>query len=290
MVNTVGTGTKTTPASSSPGITSPSPISARNPSDAAGVAAGGPGGDVATPPVAVVRGGVTGESSQCGSGSDGSGGGDGGGAPSYYGGVSYVKLTAPVSVPLELNLEKFCTEFTGNAPPAQGLDLGEAVDSLDGLAGIPSVSAAPLPAADGATSRSGRSATAVAAAAAAAGDEKSSSDRISVDLSMREGWLSGGGLTGGTGTKSGAVERESESGNGNDPFRFPSPLGKAREGEEGGVGSEARGRAWAGAGVKAANKLGNVFRDSTNSSNGGTGSGGVRETATERRKRQQKVT
>ena len=265
---------KATSSSSSPGIiasssTSSSPPSAGNPPNAP-TAAGDSGGDVATPPVAVVGGGSTGKSSQSG----------GSGGSLSYGGVSYVKLTAPVSVPLELSLERFCTDFTGNAPPAQGLDLGEAVGSLDGLAGIPSVSAAPE---GGAARRSGRS----TATAAAAGDKSSSSDGISVDLSMREGWSSGG-AAGGAAGESGAGEGEG----GDDPFRFPSPLGTVREEEEEGgarSGMGARGRAGLGAG-SAKKKLASVLRDSTNSSSG-TGSvvGGVRETATEKSRRLQKV-
>lgn len=43
----------------------------------------------------------------------GRGGGDVSGTT---GGVSYVKLKAPVSVPRGLDLERFCTKFTANSP------------------------------------------------------------------------------------------------------------------------------------------------------------------------------
>lgn len=43
--------------------------------------------------------------------------GRGGGDDSVTaGGISYVKLKAPVSVPRGLDLERFCTEFTANSP------------------------------------------------------------------------------------------------------------------------------------------------------------------------------
>lgn len=74
---------------------------------------------------------LLGESSSGGSG--GSGGGGSGGNNSGGGGresdsrseswgVSYVKLTSPVSIPLELDLSRFCTRYTGN-PPVD--DLGQ---------------------------------------------------------------------------------------------------------------------------------------------------------------------
>lgn len=67
--------------------------------------------------------GVDGASSKNSSSRNVSGGRVGGGAGSAsFGGMSYVKLRAPVSIPKQLDLERFCTVYTGNSPTD---DLGE---------------------------------------------------------------------------------------------------------------------------------------------------------------------
>ncbi|CAM9760874.1 unnamed protein product, partial [Laminaria digitata] len=70
------------------------------------------------------------------------GGGTGSGSGSGSSGVSYVKLTAPVSIPLSLDLSRFCTRYTGN-PPVD--ELGQAVESLKAL-GLPPTPAETAPA------------------------------------------------------------------------------------------------------------------------------------------------
>ncbi|CAM9603860.1 unnamed protein product [Discosporangium mesarthrocarpum] len=58
------------------------------------------------------------------------GGGRGGVIGGDIGSTWFVKLTDPVSVPRELDLQRFCTKFTAN-PPVD--DLGERVCSVSGL-------------------------------------------------------------------------------------------------------------------------------------------------------------
>ncbi|CBJ26870.1 hypothetical protein Esi_0048_0091 [Ectocarpus siliculosus] len=230
---------------------------------AAAVDAGGSSEGVvaSTPPVAVVGGGSTGASSRSGSSGSGvtsGGGGGGGGGGRSYGGVSYVKLSSPVSVPLELDLERFCSGYTGNAPAE---DLGKQVDSLDGLGILPRAPRSPsafasLRAAGTGLCAAIRAAPKSAAAASSGGGgggEKRASDDVSVDLFAREGWSSTSSLT---------------------------SSGRDGVGEGGGGGSAAPG-----VNRRALGPLG----ETTNSSTGGGGIGdrrrGIRETVAERRER-----
>ncbi|CAM9650112.1 unnamed protein product [Ectocarpus sp. 8 AP-2014] len=242
-----------------------------SPEDDAGCAAtvdagGSSEGVVAsTPPVAVVGGGSTGASSR--SGSSGSGAtsvtsGGGGGGSRSYGGVSYVKLASPVAVPLELDLERFCSGYTGNAPAE---DLGKQVDSLDGLGILPRAPRSPsafasLRAAGTGLCAAIRAAPKPAAAASSSGGggrggggEKRASDDVSVDLFAREGWSSTSSLT---------------------------SSGRDGGGKGGGGGSAAPG-----VNRRALGRLG----ETTNGSSGGGGIGnrrrGIRETVSERRER-----
>ncbi|CAN0096476.1 unnamed protein product, partial [Hapterophycus canaliculatus] len=220
----------------------------------AAAAGGGSDGGVTPPPPAIVGGGSTGESSRSG-GDGGSGSGSHGGVLRSYGGVSYVKLRTPVSVPLVLDLEQFCTEYTGNAPSET---LGKGVDSLDGL-GIPSSPSPSCPAGAGAMVNATPKKTATAAARGGGGGgggvggrARPSDDGVSVDLSMREGWSSG--------------------------RQAAAAAGRGQAGDDdwaaaGGDGDEG-----------ASNKPGGALWDSTNRRSGG-GSRGVRETATEKGRR-----
>ncbi|CAN0546004.1 unnamed protein product, partial [Ectocarpus sp. 12 AP-2014] len=162
-------------------------------------------------------------------------------------------------VPLELDLERFCSGYTGNAPAE---DLGKQVDSLDGL-GIPRVPRSPSAFASLRAAGTGLCA-AIRAAPKLAGDassngggggggEKRASDDVSVDLFAREGWSSTSSLT---------------------------SSGRDGIGEGRGGGSVAPG-----VNRRALGPLG----ETTNSGSGGGGIGdrrrGIRETVAERRER-----
>ncbi|CAM9163083.1 unnamed protein product [Scytosiphon promiscuus] len=296
--------------------------------------AGDVDGGITPPPAAVVGGGSTGESGRSSGGEVDS---RGGGLRSY-GGVSYVKLRTPVAVPLALDLERFCTEYTGNAPSET---LGKGVDSLEGL-GIPKPSSSSSSSAGTGpgvrpTPRTSATAAAKGGGGGGGGDggrRRPSGDGVSVDLSMREGWSSDGASAaaavagraggdnwrsgGGGGDENASNKRSRGSGGGvggggefgggdgndeHDPFEMPSLLETVPEEDEGrGTGSDgisSNDHSSGGVGARSALGIGSsgvkrkaeaagggigALWDATNRRTTG-GSRGVRETATERRRR-----